>query len=94
MLLTSEEMTAEGRTDCVETLAMVGDKYVCCGWPAVAIVKHVGRDEGPYAMCLSHAAHNVGNRGAVVVKWFGSDEDRSLWLQSGRKLPEGSDGRT
>lgn len=38
-------------------------------------------------MCLEHAAHNVSNRGADVVLWLGTDEEKALWIQSGRKLP-------
>ena len=33
----------------------------------LGVVQHVGRNEGPYAMCLEHLDHNVRNRGAQIV---------------------------
>ena len=85
-LLLPNEMIAPTEF-CVETSGTVGLRYICCGSPPVAIIKHRGRGEGPYAMCLPHAAHNVSNRAADVIEWIGSDEDRELWIQSGRTLP-------
>lgn len=53
---------------CEEVKTMIGDKYIRCGNRSVAIVKHLGRNEGPYALCESCARHNLDNRGAVLVQ--------------------------
>ncbi len=53
---------------CQETTGMIGDHYTRCNRPAVVVVKHLGRNEDPYAMCELCASHNVGNRGAVVLR--------------------------
>lgn len=55
---------------CEETRGMVGQDYIRCGKPAVAIVKT--KDTNPYAMCLMDAYHNIANRGAILV--FTTDE--------------------
>lgn len=52
---------------CEEVVTMVGENYIRCGRKATAIVKHTGRDEGPYALCEFCASHNVNNRGGVMV---------------------------
>jgi hypothetical protein len=46
---------------CQETSGMIGDDYIRCGKPAVAIVGT--RDQQPYFMCAPHASHTVNNRG-------------------------------
>ena len=61
---------------CEETTGMIGEWYTHCGAPAVCIVQHRGRSEGPYAMCRADASHNVRHRDAEVVEWL--DEDHSL----------------
>ena len=55
---------------CQETTGMIGNEYLRCGAPAVALVQHRGRRGGPYYMCLGCANHNVRNRNADVVAWF------------------------
>jgi hypothetical protein len=52
---------------CQETYGMIGGNYLRCGKSATAIVKHAGRDEGPYYMCRAHATHNVEHRGGKYV---------------------------
>jgi len=52
---------------CEEVEGMVGSQYLRCGAPAATLVKHRGRDEGPYWMCPEHASHNIRNRGADDV---------------------------
>ena len=49
---------------CEETTGMIGEQYLRCGAPAVVLVKHKGRNEGPYFMCGPCANHNVRNRRA------------------------------
>lgn len=39
-------------------------EYLRCGAPAVRLIKHRGRREGPYWMCEHHAVHNIDNRNA------------------------------
>lgn len=46
---------------------MVEDKYLRCGAPARTLVKHKGRDEGPYWMCDACASHNIQNRNGEDV---------------------------
>lgn len=53
---------------CHETTGMIGDSYICCGLPAVAIVQHRDRTEGPYPMCFGCANHNTHNRNAEVIE--------------------------
>lgn len=60
---------------CEEVLMMVGEQYIRCGDPAVMVVKHVGRREGPYRMCAGHGTHNVANRGAVI--WRSKEDEFS-----------------
>ena len=54
--------------ECQETIGMIGDEYVRCGAPAVAIIDN--GDTHLYLMCGPCAAHNIGHRGAkpVMVK--------------------------
>ncbi len=52
---------------CEETYGMIGDKYLRCGATSLALVQHRGRSEGPYAMCLEHADHNIRNRNAECI---------------------------
>ena len=56
---------------CQETTGMIGNEYLRCGAPAVALIQHRGRHEGPYYMCRGCADHNVHNRNADVVAWMG-----------------------
>lgn len=72
---------------CQETVGMVGSVYLRCNAPAAMRVQHRGRTEGPYDMCLECGAHNVSNRDAEVIEWFGADDDKAIWLKSGRTLP-------
>lgn len=51
---------------CEETHGF-GEQYLRCGRPATTLVKHRGRDEGPYWMCPEHASHNIHNRDAEDV---------------------------
>jgi hypothetical protein len=46
---------------------MIGDQYLRCGLPAVALVQRRGRTEGPYYMCLEHADYNCRNRNAELL---------------------------
>ena len=55
---------------CQETTGMIGNEYLQCGAPAVALIQHRGRHEGPYYMCLGCANHNIHNRNADLVAWF------------------------
>ncbi len=52
---------------CQEASIFSTEKYIPCFAPAVAIVQHIGRSEGPYYMCLMCAVHNVDNRHAKIV---------------------------
>jgi len=52
---------------CEETLGVIGSQYLRCNAPARILVKHRGRNEGPYWMCDEHAEHNVHNRNAEDV---------------------------
>jgi hypothetical protein len=56
---------------CEETTGMIGEEYMRCGKPAVAIIK--SRDVNPYAMCKHCAWHNVTNRNAALI--FTTDEN-------------------
>ena len=42
-------------------------QYIRCGRPAVALIKHRGRIEGPYWMCPEDADHNIKNRNAEDI---------------------------
>lgn len=50
---------------CEETNGMIGDRYLRCGAFPVALV--ASGDERLYYMCEMCTAHNVRNRGAIVV---------------------------
>lgn len=50
---------------CQETYGMIGDNYLLCAKPAVAIIK--SRDLNAYYMCLFCASHNIQNRGAKLI---------------------------
>lgn len=63
---------------CEETTGTIGENYIRCGRQAVAIIKHRGRDEGPYFMCGPCASHNVQNRNAVALFVRQGDE---RWVQ-------------
>lgn len=54
---------------CEETTGIISgtDTYIHCGRPAVALVKHICRREGPYFMCLPCADHNIRNRDAIAL---------------------------
>ncbi len=52
---------------CEETWGWTGTDYLRCGAPAVMLVQHRGRREGPYQMCLEHGTHNADNRNAEVL---------------------------
>lgn len=53
---------------CEETgLVLGGVTPIPCGAPAVMLVQHRGRREGPYWMCLAHGTHNCRNRNAVEI---------------------------
>ena len=52
---------------CQEALPF--NHYIPCGEPATVIVYHE-KDRRGYYMCLSHADHNIHNRGG---KWVGGD---------------------
>lgn len=69
---------------CEETWGMIGDRYLRCGKPAVVIVQHRGRDEGPYAMCYACADHNMRNRNAGPVEWLDKELEE---LTRGRYRP-------
>lgn len=60
-------------TRCQEASPMSYSTYIACGKPAAAIVKHVGRDEGPYYMCRECTHHNVRNRGGRVLAGWDPD---------------------
>lgn len=52
---------------CQETNAFIAGDYIRCGRPAKTLVKHRGRDEGPYWMCDECAYHNIRNRNGEDV---------------------------
>jgi len=54
---------------CEETVGFDQDNhlYIRCGNPAKILVKHVGRNEGPYWMCDPCASHNIHNRGGQDI---------------------------
>lgn len=58
---------------CQETGAVIGNRAFPCNRPSVGVVQYVGRDEGPYAMCLGHLDHNVRNRNAQIVTVLDAD---------------------
>ncbi len=62
-------MAPDKRT-CEEVTGIIGEQYLRCGAPAVVVVQHRGRSEGPYAMCLPCADHNMRNRNAGPVEWL------------------------
>lgn len=70
---------------CEETLGMVGDAYIRCNGPAIMKIKHRGRAEGPYYMCLIHGCHNADNRDAEVLETKDPDvaQRYKLEVQSG-----------
>lgn len=53
---------------CEETVGMIGDEYLRCGRPAVVLVQHRNREEGPYSMCLECGDHNIANRNAEALE--------------------------
>ena len=60
---------------CEETTGMVGDSYLRCGAPAVALISFDGRSEGPYFMCrfcANHAVHNRRGRAQLVLAGYES----------------------
>lgn len=58
---------------CEEVVGMLGSQYLRCGAPAVVIIQHRGRTEGPYAMCFECADHNMLHRNAGPVEWLDKD---------------------
>ncbi len=52
---------------CQETTGMIGNMYIRCRRPAVMVIQHRGRDEGPYPMCHPCGDHNARNRNADLV---------------------------
>lgn len=46
---------------------LVCDMYLRCGKPAIALVKHRDRNEGPYFMCGPCAYHNTRNRNSEAL---------------------------
>lgn len=52
---------------CEEASAMSIESYIPCGLPAILLVHHTGRKEGPYFMCKECADHNVSNRRAKIL---------------------------
>lgn len=59
------DTTIPNGATCQETWGMIGEEYLRCGQPAVAIVK--GRDVNAYYMCDACASHNVNNRNCRYV---------------------------
>jgi hypothetical protein len=59
---------------CQETTGAIGNLYLRCGKPAVAVVQHRGRSEGPYDLCEACADHNVRNRNGYVVEQYAPSE--------------------
>ncbi len=52
----------------------IGSAGYQCGAPAKVLVKHKGRNEGPYFMCLPCADHNILHRdGEALVIADGVD---------------------
>ena len=62
----TESPSFDGKT-CQETKDMIGNAYVVCGAPAVMLVRHRGRTEGPYYMCEFDGWHNTHNRNAELL---------------------------
>lgn len=59
----------KAKEGCCEEASLMSKRfYIPCNAPAAFIVKHDGRDEGPYRMCAACADHNVRNRGGRVVE--------------------------
>lgn len=52
---------------CQEASPFSSGKYIPCFAPAVAIIQHIGRSEGPYYMCGPCANHNIKHRHACAV---------------------------
>ena len=52
---------------CQETVGMIGDDYIRCEKPAVMLIQHRSRAEGPYYMCLECGTHNLDNRNAELL---------------------------
>lgn len=66
-----------GEHCCEEVEGMIGSLALRCNAPAYTLVKHRGRDEGPYWMCPEHASHNIANRNAEDV----TAKEKSLIMQ-------------
>lgn len=49
---------------CQEVKDAIGDLLIRCHVPAVVLVQHNGRSEGPYYMCAWCWDHNIRNRNA------------------------------
>lgn len=63
-----ETKTIPAEAKCEETWGMLGNgTYLRCGKPAVSLVQHRGRDEGPYFMCMADGWHNCKNRNAALL---------------------------
>lgn len=62
---------------CQETPRMLGNMPLKCGAPAVALVQHRCREEGPYFMCAPCADHNIHNRNGFAVA-IAADADPEL----------------
>jgi hypothetical protein len=60
------ERAAQLNATCEEVITKIGEKYIHCGKPAVALVYH-SREGRSYSMCLGCADHNIDNRGGVLV---------------------------
>lgn len=52
---------------CQEASTFSMTDYIACARPAVAIIQHNGRSEGPYYMCGPCAHHNIRHRDARAV---------------------------
>lgn len=70
-------MLKAGKGRCEEASPFSYGGYIPCNAPAVVLVQHKGRSEGPYRMCALCASHNVHNRNAEVVREL-TDEEKEL----------------
>lgn len=52
---------------CEEAVGSIGIHPIQCNAPAVALIQHIGRNEGPYFMCGPCSNHNVKNRHAKAI---------------------------